>query len=250
MSDTPIYFFESVSSTNDLALASVDEGARHGACWAADRQTAGRGRREVGGERREWFSPEHASLYLSVLLKPDIEPVEASGLTLAAAAGICETLRELTGLDIWVKWPNDLYIGDLKVGGLLSEARTATDGVEAVVIGVGINVNVTADQVPGELEEIMTSLQIEAGQIFDRLRLLPAIRDTVVDYCDGYAADGYKSFIAKLQGYDRTGGRDVHVQKNGDWVEGTSRGITDDGRLEVEVDGATERVQAGEVRFL
>ncbi|MFW6058307.1 MAG: biotin--[acetyl-CoA-carboxylase] ligase [Persicimonas sp.] len=144
----------------------------------------------------------------------------------------------------------DLFVGDLKVGGLLSEARTTSEGVEAVVLGDGINVNVTADQVPVELEEIMTSLQIEAGRIFDRLRLLPAVRDAIVDYCDGYARDGYDSFIARLQGFDRTDGRRVHVMKNGGRVEGVPRGITDDGRLEVEVDGKTERVQAGEVQFV
>ncbi len=245
----PIVFFGTVDSTNDIALREADQGALHGACWAADRQTAGRGRREVGGKRRSWFSPEHANLYMTVLLRPDIEPSRASGLTLATAAGVCRLLRELTDLDIWVKWPNDLYIGPKKTCGILSEALTGADGFEAVVVGLGLNVNVTAEQVPDELGDIMTSLQIEAGRVFDRLRLLPAIRDVIVEYTDRYAEEGWEAFIDELRGYDRTVGRDVQVSKNGDWRDGVSQGISDDGGLLVEIDGQVEKVQAGEVRF-
>lgn len=245
----PIIFHSTVDSTNDVALRAAGEGAEHGACWAADQQTAGRGRREVGGKRRSWFSPEHANLYMTVLLRPDLEPSRASGLTLATAAGVCSLLRGLTGLDLWVKWPNDLYIGQKKLAGILSEALTGSEGFEAVVVGLGINVNTTAAQVPDELAEIMTSLRIEAGHVFDRLRLLPAIRDVVVKYTDAYAAEGWSSFIDELKGYDRTVGRDVQVSKNGGWRDGVSEGISDDGGLLVEIDGQVEKVQAGEVKF-
>ncbi len=246
----PIMFYSTTASTNDLALSAPPEAAVHGACWAADQQTAGRGRREVGGKRREWFSPEHANLYMSVLLKPDIEPARASGLTLAAGAGICNRLRHLTGVDMWVKWPNDLYIGTKKAGGILSEARTGADGLEIVVVGIGLNVNVEADQVPDELADIMTSLQMESGQTFDRLRLLPAIRDVVVDYADRYAEDGYPAFLDELRAFDRTDGKKVKVLLNGDWIEGVARGIDDKGGLKVEVDEEIEHVEAGEVVFL
>ncbi len=245
----PILFYDEVGSTNDLALAAPRDKAPHGACWAADHQTQGRGRRELGGQRRQWFSPRDANLYMSVVLRPDIEASRASGLTLATAAGVCTLLRETTGLDVWVKWPNDLYIGHKKLAGILSEAVTQTGGLEAIVVGLGINVNVSADQVPDELADIMTSLRIEAGHIFDRLRLLPAIRDAVVDYTDRYAEDGYSAIIELLREYDRTGGRDVSVSKNGGWKDGVSRGISDDGGLLVEIDGNVEKVQAGEVVF-
>jgi biotin-(acetyl-CoA carboxylase) ligase len=85
--------------------------------------------------------------------------------------------------------------------------------------------------------------------VFDRLRLLEAIRDVVVEYTDRYAEEGYGSFIDELKGYDRTDGRDVSVSINGDWVDAVSRGISDEGGLCVEIDGATEIVQAGEVKF-
>lgn len=246
----PIQFHSSVGSTNDLALAANNVKAPHGSCWAADHQTSGRGRREVGGDRREWFSPEHANLYLSVLLRPDVEPAKASGLTLAAAAGVCHELRALSGVDIWIKWPNDLYIGSKKVGGILTEALTERNELQGVVVGLGINVNISEEQVPEELADIMTSLQIGAdGKTFDRLRLLPAIRDAVVEYSERYAADGFPGIIEQLRAYDRTKGKTVSILQGGDWVDGTSLGVSDAGGLVVEIDGEEHEVQAGEVRF-
>lgn len=245
----PIFFFDEVGSTNDLALAAPPQTAVHGACWAAERQTAGRGRRELGGKRRQWFSPPHTSLYMSVVLRPEIEPARASGLTLATATGVCGLLRDMTGLDIWVKWPNDLLVDSKKLCGILSEAVSNPGGIEAIVVGLGLNVNVGVDEVPDELADIMTSLRIEAGRQFDRLRLLGAVRDVVVEYADRYAQDGYPAIIDELRQYDRTIGRQVEVSKNGGWRDGVSKGISDDGGLLVDIDGHVEKVQAGEVRF-
>jgi BirA family biotin operon repressor/biotin-[acetyl-CoA-carboxylase] ligase len=245
----PIFLYDEVASTNDLALAAAPEQALHGACWAADRQTKGRGRREIGGGRREWFSPENANLYMSVILRPDIEPARASGLTLAAAAGVCGLLRDKCGVDLWIKWPNDLLIGSKKVCGILSEAVSVPGGVESVVVGLGINVNLPAERVPAELADVMTSLRIESGTSFDRLELLRAVRDRVVEYGDRYAEKGYPAIIDELREHDHTEGRAVSVSRNGGWVAAVSRGISDDGGLLVEVDGQVEKVQAGEVKF-
>jgi BirA family biotin operon repressor/biotin-[acetyl-CoA-carboxylase] ligase len=245
----PIQFSSTVSSTNDLALEAADEGAPHGSCWAADEQTAGRGRREIGGARRDWHSPKHSSIYMSVLLRPDIEPSRAAGLTLAAATGICSTLRFVTDLDVWVKWPNDLYIGDKKVGGLLTEAATEDGKLAGVVVGLGVNVNIEQEDVPEELIDIMTSLQIAGGRTWDRLRLLPAIRGAILEYTDRYVADGFPGIIEDVRAFDRTEGRDVEILVEGDWIEGVARGISDDGRLRVETDDRVHLLQAGEVRF-
>src|SRR5690554_3885166 len=113
-----IHLLDTVGSTNDLAMKAAPS-AKHGDTWVAEHQTAGRGRREIGGDRRQWFSPPGVSLYMSVLLKPAIEPAEAAGITLAAGIGVCEALGSVPGL--WLKWPNDIFIGTKKVGGLLTE---------------------------------------------------------------------------------------------------------------------------------
>lgn len=245
----PIYLFDEVVSTNDLALAAPSKQAVHGACWAADYQTKGRGRREVGGGRRVWFSPRGANLYLSVLLRPELDPSRASGLTLATAAGVCGLLREECGVDVWVKWPNDLLVGTRKLGGILSEAVSGPKGLESVVVGLGINVNLAAEQIPEELSGIMTSLRVESGRDFDRFGLLQAIRKRVLEYSARYTRGGYASILDELREYDRTKGREVSVLRDGSWVEAISRGISDDGGLRVEVGGVTQDMHAGEVRF-
>lgn len=246
----PIYLFDEVDSTNDLALAAAGQQAPHGACWVADHQTQGRGRREVGGGRRVWFSPRRANLYMSLLLRPRLDANRASGLTLASAAGICGLLREECQVDLWVKWPNDLWVGSKKLGGILSEAVSGAKGLEAVVVGLGLNINLRAEQIPEELGEIMTSLQIEAGRPFDRLDLLHAIRRRVMEYSARYERGGYASILEELRGYDRTRGRAVSVLRDGAWVEAISCGISDQGGLRVEIDGQPHHMFAGEVKFL
>lgn len=245
-----IYLHESTSSTNDLALEAAREDAPHGACWVADRQTQGRGRREVGGNRRAWFSPASSNIYMSVLLRPDMEPAEATSMTLAAALGVVDALVERTGADIWLKWPNDLYVGDLKLGGLLTEASTEHGRLDGVIAGLGINVNLTGNEVPDELSDIMTSLRIETGERWDRMSLIFAIRDQLVERCETFAGGGLEAVLDDLRAYDRSPGRTVEIQRGDKWVAGTAEGIGDEGQLVVSVDGEDIDVQAGEVRFI
>lgn len=252
MTDTnlPIFLYSSTPSTNDLALESALTDAPHGACWVADEQTAGRGRRETGGQRRTWHSPGGANLYMSILLRPALDPTRAAALTLAAGLGICETLRGHTGVDVWLKWPNDLFVASRKLGGILTEATTVPDGTLAVVIGVGINVNLTRDQIPEELRQVMTTLHLQTGTVHDRLALIPPIRDAVLARCDELALEGLDALLPALREHDRSAGRRISMQQNGRTRYGTARGIGPHGQLVVELDsGDILDVMAGEVRF-
>ena len=112
---------ERSDSTNDDALAGARAGAAHGACWIADEQVRGRGRREVGGERRAWWSPPGVNLYMSMVLRPDVPAERASQLTLAAAVGAREAIAAF-GVECSVKWPNDLLCEGRKLAGILTEA--------------------------------------------------------------------------------------------------------------------------------
>ncbi|MFU8804711.1 MAG: biotin--[acetyl-CoA-carboxylase] ligase [Bradymonadaceae bacterium] len=237
-------------STNDLAMASVFHGAPHGSCWVSDAQTSGRGRRDQGGQRRSWYSPPGKNLHLSVLLRPTIEPARAAALTLITAVAAVDVLRELSGLDIGIKWPNDLMLEDKKLAGILTEASTSARGLDAVVIGLGLNVNIESSDVPEDLRTIMTSLHIEAGHSFDRLTLAISLRDAIVAACDRFARTDLKAFLPDLRRLDRTTGRRVVMDKNGQSLHGTVRGIGDDGQLLVDLDtGQSIEVLAGEVRF-
>jgi BirA family biotin operon repressor/biotin-[acetyl-CoA-carboxylase] ligase len=126
----------------------------------ADHQTAGRGRRGA-----EWFSPPRKNLLLSVLLRPTAPPQEWPRLTHVAALAVCEGIESaLPGLRPQVKWPNDIFLSGRKVAGLLLESAFPAQGPPFAVLGLGLNVNLTARDVPPELREITTSLAIAAGQ--------------------------------------------------------------------------------------
>lgn len=243
-----IHLLESTASTNQLALDKT--GAAHGETWIADEQTAGRGRREIGGDRRTWFSPKGQNIYMSVLLRPHASAAEVSGVTLAVGAHVCTALYEQSGLEeLWLKWPNDIWHGARKVAGILTEARTGVAGVEAVVVGIGINVNIGSSDVPEDLEEIMTSLRIESGGPVDRLNLAFAVRHAILSGAAEYFGGGWDAVRDDVVRWDRSDGRPIEVEVDGAWQRGTARGIEHDGGLAVEIGGETIVVTSGEVRF-
>jgi len=243
-----IKLYGTVGSTNDLAMQGAASGGQHGDCWVAEHQTSGRGRREIGGERRDWFSPPGVSLYMSILLRPTLAPAEAAGLTLAAGVGVCEALADVP--DLWLKWPNDIFIGPRKVGGVLTEASTQGQNLEAVVIGLGLNVNVPQDDVPTDLREIMTSLAIESGRDWDRLRLVHRLYESLMKWTDLYISGGIQGIDEGVKRWDKSAGRKVEVIRNQEHRTGFAVGI-EEGALKVRFeDGSEERVFAGEVKLI
>lgn len=245
-----IRLYEETDSTNDRALEGAARDAAHGACWVADRQTEGRGSREIGGERRDWFSPSDSNIYMSILLRPSMSAAAATHMTLAAAVGASEAIAVQTEIDPWIKWPNDLFVGDSKLAGILTEAYTDDGELEGIVVGLGINVNVSRAEVPDQLEGVMTSLQIEGDRPWDRLPLLFAVRDAVVDRCDAFAASGLEAVIDEVQARDRTPGREVRVRRGDHHERGTARGVDDAGHLRVDVGGEMLELRAGDVEFV
>lgn len=249
----PISLLAQTHSTNDVATRAARSGADHGACWVADQQSAGRGRRQIDGVRRAWFSPPGANLYMSLLLKPRLEPSMLATLTLAAAVGARQALAEASGLGdkIWIKWPNDLYIGDKKLAGLLSEG--VLDGMKIVgaVVGIGVNVNLGDDELPDEIASIATSLKIATGQSHDRFSLTLRIREHIMARSRQLEQLGLATILEDFRPHDLSVGRAIQVMHAGAWAAGVSRGIADSGGLAVVLDsGERLVVQAGEVRFL
>lgn len=244
-----ITLLEEADSTNQIALNAAADGAPHGSAWIADAQTAGRGRREVGGQRRSWFSPPGANLHMSVLLRPHSRPSEVSGVTLAVGAHVCGALAEATDLGVWLKWPNDIWVADRKLAGILTEAVTGARGVEAVVVGIGLNVNVGAEDVPDELAEILTSVRIEHGIPADRIRLAWAVYHAIMAGAAEYFGGGWEAVRDDITRWDRSHGRPVEIELDGEWHAGEARGIGLHGALIVEVDGESHEVTSGEVRF-
>lgn len=162
-----IFYFKETDSTNNQAKSLAAAGAEHGALVLADRQTAGKGR--LG---RSWTSPAGTGIFMSLILRPEFKPEHASMLTLVAALAAAGAVQEITGLAAGIKWPNDLVVNKKKVTGILTEMSAEVGQIHYIVVGVGINVNMT--QFPEEIRETATSLCLETGQSADRAALIAA----------------------------------------------------------------------------
>lgn len=241
---------ESTDSTNAVALEAAAEGAPHGAAWLADAQTSGRGRRASGGVRRVWYSPPGRNIYMSVLLRPQAAPSEVAGVTLAVGAHVCGAIAEATGLKVWLKWPNDIYIESRKLAGILTEAVTSAAGVEAVVVGIGFNVNVGRDEVPEALAGVMTSVRAETGVPADRFALALALYHAVLAGSAEYFGGGWDAVRDDIERWDGAAGKAVDVEIDGTRHRGVALGIGSRGELRVRVGTTEHAVTSGEVRFL
>jgi len=228
-------------STNDDVLAMARAGAPEGIVVVADHQTAGRGRLD-----RSWEAPPESSLLLSVLLRPPV-PVRlahlaATSLAVAAADACAERLR----VHPLLKWPNDLVIvrGERdegrKVGGILSESVVSGDRLEAVVVGLGLNVNWPA--MPPELASIAVSLNQVAEHDVDREDLLVAILRGLDDWCNRLELPGGREQLqARYHELSATIGRDVRVELPHETIEGRAVEVTGDGHLVVHTAGHPHR---------
>ena len=230
-------------STNDEAAAWAREGAPEGAVVMADEQTSGRGR--LG---RSWHSPAGENLYLSLILRPKIDPQRAPPLTLVAAVALAEAVEECGG-DVELKWPNDLLLGGLKVAGILTEMATSGRGIEHVVIGIGLNFY--EREFPAELAGKATSLALATGLLRRPMYrttfaagLLGRLEPWYLRFLEGGPAEVVTAWSRRA----RLFGTRVEVQTGREPVRGVAERLDDDGALLVRTDaGQLARVVAGEL---
>ena len=163
-----VVYYDEIDSTNNRAKEAGDNGAAHGTLFVADMQVAGKGRRG-----RVWKSPSGSSIYMTILLYPDIPPVKAPQLTLLMAIAVAEGIQKVTGLETKIKWPNDIVVNGRKICGILTEMSTEIDYINHVVIGVGINVN--QDTFPDDIKATASSLKLELGKSVKRSELIAAV---------------------------------------------------------------------------
>jgi BirA family biotin operon repressor/biotin-[acetyl-CoA-carboxylase] ligase len=241
----PAYYFTETTSTNDVAARYAEGGAREGTTVVAGAQTAGRGR--LG---REWYSPPGAGLYVSVVIRDERA---APFLTLAGGVAVATGIRKATGLPLEIKWPNDVVTRTSngpsprrKIAGILAEGSTSAEGLQYVVLGMGINLSPAA--YPPVLQDKASSIAAELGRDVDAG---PVLAETLA------ALSGE---LASLRRGDRTGllarwrslapfaiGAAVECDSPRGRVSGVTAGIADDGALLVRVGEAIERIVAGEV---
>jgi BirA family biotin operon repressor/biotin-[acetyl-CoA-carboxylase] ligase len=241
-----VRYFAEVESTNDVAMTLAASGAPDGTAVLADAQRAGRGRRG-----RSWFSPPGAGMYLSVIARPGQAAESLSLVTLAAGVAVAESVAAITGLPIEIKWPNDLVMGRpwRKLGGVLCEAVGAGSRVDAVVIGVGLNLQHLA--YPAEMADRATSVEAELGRPVSRSMLVVEVLGQLGEATRRLRA-GDREWVAREWrrfGHVGLAGAPVRWQEQGTARRGVARDVDADGALLVESDGRLERLVAGEVQW-
>jgi BirA family biotin operon repressor/biotin-[acetyl-CoA-carboxylase] ligase len=243
-----LQYFESVGSTNDVAARLAAAGAPHGAVVVAEAQERGRGR--MG---RDWFSPRGAGLYVSVVIRPpaaaDVLTL-ASSVTLAAGVALADAVREVTGLPVAIKWPNDLVAGGRKICGILAEASAGAGGVEHVVLGFGINLR--GASYPPDLANRATSIEEELGRPVVGHDLLAEALTKLSEALSGRAGDAFARMLRRWRELSPSSvGARVEVRaEDGRWEPARTAGLDADGALLVTRAGGVHRVIAGEVRWL
>ena len=237
-----IHHFFKVDSTNRVALELGHAGEPEGAVVLAEEQTAGRGR-----AGRIWHSERAAGIYVTVLLRPKLAPVQAPLLTMMAGLSAHAAIQAQTGLTVDLKWPNDLLIGGKKTGGILTEMHAEPGQVRFIIVGLGLNVN--QEKFPAELSGVATSLRVESGRPQSRLELLVRLlREFESDY-NRFLSDGPATVIerfASISSYAQ--GKRVRVTNGKESFTGTTAGLAPEGLLQVRRDsGALVSVIAGEI---
>lgn len=229
---------EETGSTNAIVAARAREGAPEGLVVVTEHQTAGRGRLD-----RTWETPARSALTFSVLLRPAVAPAQWPWLPLVAGYAVTQALRE-SGVEAGVKWPNDVLIDDLKTAGILVE-RVETPGGPAAVVGIGLNVSTTPEELP---VPTATSLAIASGTAPERTGLLLAILRRLLEEYAAWQAGGAAELRASYVSACVTLGRDVRVDlPAGETLTGRAVGIDPGGRLVVAGPAGEIAVGAGDV---
>jgi len=240
-----IFFSSVVDSTNEWAKELVLLGAPEGTVAIAQTQTGGRGR--LG---RVWFSPE-GGLWFSVVLKPKLKAAEAVRLVFVAGLAVAEVLRELYGLKVETKWPNDVLVNGRKVCGILAEMNTTDETINFVVVGVGVNANFDVEtSFPKQLRNTATSLENELGKKVDLEELFKALLERLERIYALYIKRGFSSVLVAWKKHAGFLNHQVEVTCQNEKLVGLALDIDDNGALVLKLDnGVIRKVLVGDLSF-
>lgn len=233
---------KTVDSTNLEAKRLAEAGALHGTLVTAEEQTSGKGRRG-----RSWISVPGQGVWMSFVLRPDIELENSSMLTLVAALAVEKGIKDAAGIDGRIKWPNDVLVNGKKVCGILTELSAQMDELNYIVVGIGINANI--GQFPEEVRDKATSLLAETGETVDRTRLLcQVLKHFEHDYEQFKKTEDFSELMEEYNGFLAHFGQEIKVVRGKDEYICRSGGINRRGELRVEDSlGRTQEIFSGEV---
>ena len=236
-----IVHFDKVSSSNDEAKKLALQGAPDGTVIVAEEQTGGKGRLSRG-----WFSPKYKGIWFSMLLRPTFLPQEAPKCTLMTAVALTRAIRKF-GVDVGIKWPNDILYNGKKLDGTLTEMNAEMERIHYVIIGTGLNVNILPEDFPEELRDIGISLQSIKGERLARVPLFAEILNAMDElYCE-VLEHGFSKVLDEWRKYSVTLGREINVIGVKETYAGVAADIDEDGALLVDTPKGRTRVLAGDV---
>lgn len=238
-----IIHFDSIESTNSIAKKLGDSDEANGSIVISEEQTNGRGR--LG---RSWISPKHKGIWMSILLKPNLNPVDAVNLTQTAAAAVVKATEEL-GIKTLVKWPNDIVISNKKVCGILTEMNAELTKINYVVVGLGINVNIDEWSFPEDIKDTGTSLKIQTGSSINRQELTARILNNFEKlYTKFTDENNIEASINICRENSAVIGKDVMIINREKCIEAHVIDIDNKGRLLVKyADGRLDNIISGEI---
>lgn len=238
--------FKEIDSTQTVIKKLARRGDPAGTVAVSERQTKGRGRRG-----RNWESPYGKNLMFSMLLRPKLKPGEVQLLNLAAGLAAGRALRELCGIPVELKWPNDILCSGRKLCGILSEASGEPDRIYYAVTGIGMNVNMELTDLPVDVRKDATSVKIELGHNFPRWRLLVDFLGRFASLIEVLSGDGGPSaLIALYRESCDTIGKQVRVTQDGKDIIGVATNVLDNGALVVRTDEGDKVFVAADVHHL
>ncbi len=240
-----IHYFNTIDSTNSTAYQLALKGAKEGEVVIGESQEKGRGR--LG---RQWVSPPFLNLYLSVILRPEIPPHQASLITLMAAVATADAIEKYAHLTPSIKWPNDLLLRKRKVAGLLNEIHSETDRIHFVILGMGINLNMDEEGFPKEIRAKATSLKRETGRPVSRKAFVSLLLEELERWYGIFLKEGGSPLLKAWKARAQIEGKRIRVTSFGEVLTGRAVDVDSDGALILTTgDGERKRVVAGDIEY-
>ncbi|MGB2698196.1 MAG: biotin--[acetyl-CoA-carboxylase] ligase [Candidatus Zixiibacteriota bacterium] len=240
-----IHSFKVLRSTNELGFRLAQNRAPEGTLIVSEHQTRGRGR--LG---RNWFSPAEVGLWMSLILKPDIPPSKAPGISLCAGLALVLAINEMTGLKAKIKWPNDCVVNGGKIAGILLELSAELDKIDFIILGVGVNVNQNKEDFPKNLIKKATSLKMECGEEISRLKLIKLFLKKFEKIYLEFKKNGLTRLMPEIKMLSALLGKKVKARLGKMILRGRAKDIDENGSLIIVTRGKEKAISAGEITLL
>ena len=236
-----IHYFKEINSTNLYAKKLASEGAQEGTVVVADIQLSGRGRKD-----RNWSSP-FGGLWFSIVLYPQLPPERGMLVTMTVSVAVAQAIKEITGLNPNIKWPNDIMLSKKKVCGVLTELDAEMDSINYSIIGIGINVN---NEIEENLQDIAISLNSIIGTQISRVKLLQSVFKHLDENYVKLISKNYRSIRELWFSFANIIGKKIQVEGEKEDISGVVIDVDQSGCLILDTDKGQVRIVSGDITFL